>query len=227
MFASAGYADIIVNNSYIGGHVRQYGNLSFSRIFDAGHTVSFYQPETAFTVFSRIIQGDDLSTGKNIDLSTFRTEGIPDSMVHKNQAPPMLDSMCWIRDQTSCREEQVAAIRRGGGVVEAGIWSPGPDFTYPPDKYYNAPKRPVAGKGSEGTEPSATAALTGVFTATALPANTPGLKSAAWRNAPAWLYLWGFGDVQIRDGGIVKNTMGLGLAGAFLVGFKLGVMIGR
>lgn len=227
IFASAGYADIIVNNSYIGGHVRQYGNLSFSRIFDAGHTVPFYQPETAFTVFNRIVQGDDLGTGKNIDLSTFRTEGISDSMVHKNQVPPMLDSICWIHDQSSCREEQVAAIRRGEGVVKAGIWSPGPDFIYPLDKYYNAPKRPTVGNGSEGPEPSATVALTGVFTATALPVHTPGLKSAASRNAPAWLHLWGFGDIQVWDGVFAKDTMELGLAGAFWMEFELGVRIGR
>jgi hypothetical protein len=85
---------------YVGGHIRQYGNLSFSRIFDAGHTVLSYQPETTFTIFNRMIQGEDLSTDKNIDLSTFRTEGIPDSMIHTNQIPPIPDSICWIRDQS-------------------------------------------------------------------------------------------------------------------------------
>lgn len=36
-FEKAGYADIVTNASYIGGFVRQYGNLSFSRVFQAGH----------------------------------------------------------------------------------------------------------------------------------------------------------------------------------------------
>jgi hypothetical protein len=31
-FASAGYQDIEVNGSYVGGQVRQHGLLSFSRI---------------------------------------------------------------------------------------------------------------------------------------------------------------------------------------------------
>jgi carboxypeptidase C (cathepsin A) len=36
-FHKAGYANIETNASYVGGLVRQYGNLSFSRIFQAGH----------------------------------------------------------------------------------------------------------------------------------------------------------------------------------------------
>ncbi|KAK1017804.1 hypothetical protein LTR33_019427, partial [Friedmanniomyces endolithicus] len=48
-FPAAGYADIVVNSSYIGGAVRQYGNLSFSRIYASGHFVPYFQPETAYT----------------------------------------------------------------------------------------------------------------------------------------------------------------------------------
>lgn len=36
-FSSAGYANIAVNSSYVGGKVRQYGGFSFSRIYNAGH----------------------------------------------------------------------------------------------------------------------------------------------------------------------------------------------
>lgn len=36
-FQDAGYADIRTNASYVGGAVRQYGNLSFSRVYQAGH----------------------------------------------------------------------------------------------------------------------------------------------------------------------------------------------
>jgi carboxypeptidase C (cathepsin A) len=36
-FEKAGYAEIQTNASYVGGVVRQYGNLSFSRVFQAGH----------------------------------------------------------------------------------------------------------------------------------------------------------------------------------------------
>ena len=36
-FQSSGYTRILTNESYIGGQVRQYGNLSFSRVYQAGH----------------------------------------------------------------------------------------------------------------------------------------------------------------------------------------------
>ncbi|ENI07222.1 hypothetical protein COCC4DRAFT_49129 [Bipolaris maydis ATCC 48331] len=123
-FPAAGYADIVVNPSYVGGAVRQYGNLSFSRIYDAGHQVPYYQPEAAFAVFSRTIQGRDISTGREADLSTFATEG-PNTSDHKNAVPPQPDSACWIRDTVStCTEEERAAIRQGKGTVKDGIWMP-------------------------------------------------------------------------------------------------------
>ncbi|KAI7067417.1 alpha/beta-hydrolase, partial [Hortaea werneckii] len=85
-FPAAGYAEIVVNSTFVGGAVRQYGNLSFSRIYDSGHFVPFYQPETAFTVFTRIIQGVDISTGDGVDLSTFGTTG-PANSTRTNSAP--------------------------------------------------------------------------------------------------------------------------------------------
>lgn len=36
-FAAAGYANISTNATYDGGVVRQHGNFSFSRVFDAAH----------------------------------------------------------------------------------------------------------------------------------------------------------------------------------------------
>jgi len=35
-FKAAGYQDLKVNASYVGGLVRQVGRLSFTRVFDAG-----------------------------------------------------------------------------------------------------------------------------------------------------------------------------------------------
>jgi hypothetical protein len=172
-FSSAGYADIVVNNSYVGGHVRQYGNLSFSRIFDAGHLVPFYQPETAFTVFSRIIQGDDISLGRNIELSTYKTEGIADSSKHSNMIPPEPAPVCWIRDVWStCTDEQRKAIARGEGVVENGIWRP---------NVVAAPRVPLRSSTSTRAAKSktrtTTVPLTGVYTATATPTSVASTKA--------------------------------------------------
>lgn len=36
-FVATRYANIQTNSTYVGGLVRQYGNLSFSRVFQAGH----------------------------------------------------------------------------------------------------------------------------------------------------------------------------------------------
>jgi carboxypeptidase C (cathepsin A) len=40
-FKDAGYVNITTNATYIGGMVRQFGHLSFSRVFDAAHGGSF------------------------------------------------------------------------------------------------------------------------------------------------------------------------------------------
>lgn len=176
-FPAAGYADIIVNSSYVGGQVRQFGNLSFSRIYDAGHTVPSYQPETAFTVFTRIINGADIGMGREADLAGFGTQGPADSN-HRNAVPKQSEGTCWIRNiQDSCTEEEKARIRRGEGFVKNGIW-------YAQESDYKPVLRSVfAGKpGSVPSTPSkptpaatSAAPLTGVYTASA----TPKVKSGA------------------------------------------------
>lgn len=49
-FRKAGYTKIQTNKAYVGGYVRQYGNLSFSRVLQAGHEGdSFYLPLSVFS----------------------------------------------------------------------------------------------------------------------------------------------------------------------------------
>ncbi|KAA8623300.1 Carboxypeptidase [Pyrenophora tritici-repentis] len=162
-FSQAGYAEIVVNDSYIGGAVRQYGNLSFSRIYDSGHQVPFYQPETAFTVFSRIIQGDDLSTGRDVDLTTFSTKG-PSTSDHKNTVPPEPESVCWLRKSETCTDKESTAIAKGEGTVVNGIWIPVGDETATRNGRQTSPTSPK----SQPT-PTSSVPLTGVFTATSIP----------------------------------------------------------
>ncbi|EXJ84776.1 hypothetical protein A1O3_05448 [Capronia epimyces CBS 606.96] len=118
---SAGYAPIVANSSYVGGVVRQYGNLSFSRIYDAGHLVPAYQPETAFTVFSRIIQGTDISMGSHVDLSTYTSFG-DDNSTHQNSAPPAAEPTCFLRAvEASCNTDQKNMLANKAGVIINGI----------------------------------------------------------------------------------------------------------
>jgi carboxypeptidase C (cathepsin A) len=174
IFPAAGYADVVANTSYVGGQVRQYGNLSFTRIYDAGHTIPSYQPETAFVVFSRIIQGADIGMGHDVDLASFGTRG-PAHSTRKNKVPPQPEAVCWIRAVfDTCSDEEIQAISDGLGVVKNGMWF-AQDTASPSDI------SPVGGGTSDtGTKKAISttrlaADLLGVYIATA----TPTLKSGA------------------------------------------------
>ena len=65
-FRAAGYEAIRISDSHDCGEVRQYGNFSFSRIYNAGHLVPAYQPECAYRVFERVIKGLSIATGDEI-----------------------------------------------------------------------------------------------------------------------------------------------------------------
>lgn len=61
-FAAAGYAPFVVDGTEY-GEVRQYGNFSFLRIYEAGHEVPYYQPEASLEMFRRVLLGLDLADG--------------------------------------------------------------------------------------------------------------------------------------------------------------------
>jgi hypothetical protein len=169
----------VVNSSYIGGQVRQFGNLSFARIYDAGHTVPSYQPETAFTVFTRVLQGTDIGMGKKVDLSKFRTSG-PAESNHRNKVPVQAKHVCWVRDmQSTCTSEDLKLMDLGQGVVINGVW-------YAQESDYSPfSSSALAGKpGSLPTVPptpttasTSTIPLTGVYTASETPRTTSGASS--------------------------------------------------
>jgi carboxypeptidase C (cathepsin A) len=158
---SAGYAPIVANSSYIGGAVREFGNLSFSRIYDAGHLVPAYQPETAFTVFSRIINGDDISLGNPVDLSSFKSVGEANS-THQNTAPHMADPVCNIRAaNTTCNVDHKNMLANGAGVIINGV-------LYNQDSEWTPPDSSLAAQaGVPGSLPSTTRLTTGTQTSTA------------------------------------------------------------
>jgi carboxypeptidase C (cathepsin A) len=119
-FAAAGYAPLQTNATYEGGQVRQYGNLSFVRVYQAGHAVPSYQPETAYQIFNRALFNKDIATGK-IDTAanpTYGTEGPPDTFHIRNEVPDQYDDFCYILDLSTCSEEQVEALRDGTAVVK-------------------------------------------------------------------------------------------------------------
>lgn len=119
-FHDAGYADISTNASYIGGQVRQHGNFSFSRVFQAGHEVPAYQPETAYQIFMRAMFGKDIATGKidttaastpYNDVDIYHTEGSPTTFEVKNVLPESPTQQCYILAlEATCTIEQAIAI---------------------------------------------------------------------------------------------------------------------
>ena len=185
---AAGYAPIVANSSYIGGVVRQYGNLSFSRVYDAGHLVPAYQPETAFTIFTRIIQGEDISTGEPVKLGSFGTAGDANA-THANSAPPMAAPTCFVRAvRRTCDKDQQNMLANGAGVIINGVlynhesdWiapagsatevagQPGTAPTGMASTRRAASTQGTQGDGLAGVGTSTSGLATGVYTATNIP----------------------------------------------------------
>lgn len=182
-FPAAGYAPIITNDSYIGGVVRQYGNLSFSRIYDAGHSVPAYQPETAFQVFARILTGTSVSTGETVDLSTFNTTG-PLNATHTNSLPSSPSPTCYLRDiPGSCTEDQKNMIINNQGVIYNGVlFSASSDVSSLFSSTSTFTATATMSAPSVSVSVSTTTVLTGLFTAT----STPSSKSGAVPSIVDW-----------------------------------------
>lgn len=107
-FRSAGYAPFVVDGVEY-GEVRQYGNFSFLRIYEAGHEVPFYQRKlfigavvvilsltTALAVgslalFNRTIEHVDIATGTEPVTGTLKTNGTAKA-THTNSYVPLPSS---------------------------------------------------------------------------------------------------------------------------------------
>ncbi|OTB00287.1 hypothetical protein M426DRAFT_324430 [Hypoxylon sp. CI-4A] len=163
-FPNAGYAPIIVNDTYVGGAVRQFGNLSFSRVYQAGHFVPAYQPAAAFEIFARVVRGHSVSTGQNVDLGSYGTDGDADA-TGTLDLPASPANTCWLRDVPgTCTDEQQRAIRNGEGFVVNGALQTG-----------GTASTPLPASTAVQTS-TTTAQLTGLFTATATPSSIANSK---------------------------------------------------
>ncbi|KAF2765504.1 serine carboxypeptidase [Teratosphaeria nubilosa] len=73
-FAKAGYEPLMYGGVEY-GEVRQYGNFSFTRVYEAGHEVPYYQPEAALAIFNRSINHFDVATGEAMVTRNLTTSG--------------------------------------------------------------------------------------------------------------------------------------------------------
>ncbi|KAI9845827.1 MAG: hypothetical protein M1837_004507 [Sclerophora amabilis] len=120
-FRSSGYTDLEVNSSYVGGQVRQVGNFSFTRIYQAGHEVPSYQPEAAYRVFERVNAGLDIATGtENVSYpnSNYSTTGPSDTFAITNEVPPYPEVECYTLLLTACTQEQQDAVTNDTAIIK-------------------------------------------------------------------------------------------------------------
>ena len=158
-FAAAGYADVVVNSSYVGGQVRQYGNLSFTRVYQAGHEVPAYQPETALQIFHRALFNFDIATGKisTTQNDTYSTTGPTNTFNITNEPIPHPAPTCYVLDREQCTEEQWETVENRTALVKNWIVVDANTSHLFPDLEQPSSPSPTSGAPSSSDSPGAAA----------------------------------------------------------------------
>lgn len=89
-FRAAGYTPMVVDGVQY-GETREYGNFSFTRIYEAGHEVPYYQPLASLALFNRTINMFDIATGETKITPDYATNGTAES-THTNPFVPLPSS---------------------------------------------------------------------------------------------------------------------------------------
>ncbi|KIX07449.1 uncharacterized protein Z518_02102 [Rhinocladiella mackenziei CBS 650.93] len=101
-FADAGYQELKgLSQSAKGGVAKQYGRLSFTRVFESGHQVSAYAPEAVFTIFDRTIFNKDVVTGGKGVGPDYHTTGPKESSGWKSKLPGPFQDVCMVEGNFS------------------------------------------------------------------------------------------------------------------------------
>jgi len=119
-FAASGYAELVTNSSYVGGVTRQAENLSFNRVFEAGHYAHGSQPETVYRILERSLRNVDIPTGKVRvgEGCDYQTQGPLDSWSWRNILPDSPPPVCTTWDiSVTCTDDQVDALTNGTAVI--------------------------------------------------------------------------------------------------------------
>jgi len=86
-FNAAGYTPMTVDGIEY-GVTREYGNFSFTRVYEAGHEVPYYQPIAALALFNRTINNMDTATGMKKITQNLSTNGTAEA-THTNSFVPL------------------------------------------------------------------------------------------------------------------------------------------
>lgn len=73
-FNAAGYTPFYVDGVEY-GEVREYGNFSFTRIYEAGHEVPYYQPAASLEHFRRVLDHVVIADGSSVITDNYSTNG--------------------------------------------------------------------------------------------------------------------------------------------------------
>lgn len=74
-WAKAGYTNMTTSDGIVHGQVKQAAKFSFSRIYNAGHEVPYYQPLASLEFFERAIGGKDIASGRTTPGAQYVTSG--------------------------------------------------------------------------------------------------------------------------------------------------------
>ncbi|KAF9698026.1 hypothetical protein EKO04_004436 [Ascochyta lentis] len=73
-FNAAGYTPFLVDGVEYGA-VREYGNFSFTRIYESGHEVPYYQPVASLEHFKRVLDHVIIADGSKVVTDDYSTNG--------------------------------------------------------------------------------------------------------------------------------------------------------
>lgn len=73
-FITAGYEPFLVDDEEY-GESRQYGNFSFTRVYESGHEVPYYQPKAALELFRRVLGDLVIADGTERVTPTYKSGG--------------------------------------------------------------------------------------------------------------------------------------------------------
>ncbi|KAL7941516.1 Alpha/Beta hydrolase protein [Trichoderma barbatum] len=116
-FASAGYAPLLTEKG-VSGLTRQYGNYSFSRVFQAGHMVPSYQPEAAYDIFMRATFNRDIPTGLEAVTDDLSTDGPSDTWHVRHEPLEVPTPQCYILAPQTCVAEVWEKVVAGTALVK-------------------------------------------------------------------------------------------------------------
>jgi len=100
-FSAAGFAPLVISSHPSGTLTRQYGNLSFTQVHEAGQRVPSRQLEIGYVIFMRVLLGRVIAT-RTVDLQQaaakgerYATEGPSDMWWKKSDVVPAFPHECY------------------------------------------------------------------------------------------------------------------------------------